>query len=167
MITKTYPRPQAQTYKVEGKVKDNEYTEEFKKEFKELNIPILPLPENYTSDEFMHMLLRESSTWREDLEISYSTSTDCDLGRLDVVPIEPIEEWFQVFCTLDFFVIEVVDLSPSFDSFFFKAGKNPVFKPFGLQKFAFGSASLQVTVSFSKVNQRKGGISLSHIFKHW
>ena len=97
MITKTYPRIQAQTYKVGGKVKDNEYTEEFKKEFKELNIPILPLPENYTSDEFMHMLLRESSTWREDPEISYSTSTDCDLGRLDAVPIEPIKEWFQVF----------------------------------------------------------------------
>lgn len=34
-------RIQAQTYKVGGKVKDNEYTEEFK----ELNIPILPLPE--------------------------------------------------------------------------------------------------------------------------
>ena len=97
MITKTYPRPQAQTYKVGGKVKDNEYTEEFKKEFKELNIPILPLPENYMSDKFMHMLLRESSTWREDSEISYSTSTDCDPGRLDVVPIEPIKEWFQVF----------------------------------------------------------------------
>ena len=71
-------------------MKDNGYTEEFK----ELNIPILPLTENYTSDEFMHRLLRESSTWREDPEISYSTSTDCDLGRLDVVPIEPIEEWF-------------------------------------------------------------------------
>ena len=75
-------------------MENNEYTKEFEKEFKELNIPIRPLPENYTSDKFMHTLLRESSTWREDPEIFYSTTTDCDLGRLDVVPIEPIEEWF-------------------------------------------------------------------------
>lgn len=43
-------------------MENNEYTKEFEKEFKELNIPIRPLPENYTSDEFMHTLLRESST---------------------------------------------------------------------------------------------------------
>lgn len=48
MITNGIPLPRirARTYTAGGKVKDSEYTEEFK----ELNIPILPLPENYTSE---------------------------------------------------------------------------------------------------------------------
>ncbi|MBQ5493376.1 MAG: hypothetical protein IIT79_02220 [Aeriscardovia sp.] len=90
MITNEIPstsRPKP--YKIGGKMEDNKYTEIFN----ELNIPIKSLPENYTPDEFMHKLLLESSTWKEELEIFYTTSTDCALERLDTVPIEPREEW--------------------------------------------------------------------------
>ena len=67
--------------------------DEYAKEFEKLNIPIRSLPENYTPDEFMCKLLLESDTWQEGPEISYSTSTDCELERLDTIPTEPREEW--------------------------------------------------------------------------
>ena len=70
-------------------MKDEKYT----KIFEELNIPTGPLPENYTPDEFMRKLLLKSSTWNEQPEVSYSTSTDSNIDLLDPVPVEPCQEW--------------------------------------------------------------------------